>query len=304
MDTARRHVLETEELLEEILSFLQFKNLFYVRRVSKRWAGLIDRSANLQQKMFLRPRNPSELWVVDTKHKPGAHNYLNSKRYKHLDDKELAFRRVKISEGNKKSIAPVTLNPILKDDNISHPRLSNALRVTAGCEIEVVTHRSWIDALWDGNTHHPTNASFWNTFLTDPPCHKVDVQLFALRLDDTAPPLRPSSLHPNPIMATVSFPDSQRLTIESSAGVRMRDVLLASLTTRGDAQGGRVRDRSWSGRDSTVRDVVEAVSREVGSEGISERWGVFFRLRLCKVGDAQVLLATDEERDAANLGWR
>lgn len=84
----------------------------------------------------------------------------------------------------------------------------------------------------------------------------------------------------------------------------MRDVLLASLTTRGNAQGGPVRGRSWRRRDATVRDVVEAVSREVGSEGISERWGMFFRLRLCKVGDAQLLLATDEERAAANADWK
>ena len=302
VDAACERVFRTEELFEGVLSFLPFRNLFYVRGVSKRWASGIDGSVTLQQKMFFRPRDEPELWVVDRKHKPGAHNY--GKRYKHFNDSELKFRRVKTPEVYKKSVTPVTLNPILKNDNISHPRLSNALRVTVGCEIEVVTHRSWTDALWDGNSHHPTNASFWNTFLTDPPCHKVDVQLFALRLDDTVPPLRPSSLHPNPIMATVSFPDSQRLTIESSAGVRMRDVLLASLTTRGDAQGGRVVGRSWRGRDSTVRDVVEAVSREVGSEGISERWGVFFRLRLWKVGDAQVLLATDEERAAANLGWR
>jgi hypothetical protein len=302
MDATSRRVLETEELLEGILSFLPFKNLFYVRRVSKRWAGLIDRSANLQQKMFLRPRDLPELWAVDRRHRPGANSYR--KGYKHLNNTDFRFRRVKAPEDDKKSATPAVLNPLLDNDHISYSGLPNALRVATGCEIEVVTHRSWTDALWDGNTHHPTNASFWNTFLADPPCHKVEVQLFSLRLDDIVPPTRPSNLHPNPIMATVSFPDSQRLTIESSAGVRMRDVLLASLTTRGDAQGGRVRGRSWRGRDSTVRDVVEAVSREVGSEGISERWGVFFRLRLCKVGDAQVLLATDEERVAANLGWR
>lgn len=61
MNTARKSVFATGELFEGILSFLPFKTLFYIRRVSKRWATVIDGSVTLQQKMFLRPRDEPEL---------------------------------------------------------------------------------------------------------------------------------------------------------------------------------------------------------------------------------------------------
>lgn len=80
-DTARERVFKTEELLEGILSFLPFKTLFYIRRVSKRWAEGIDGSIVLQQKMFLRPRDQPELWRLDDQH---------------LIDTGVGFRRVRI----------------------------------------------------------------------------------------------------------------------------------------------------------------------------------------------------------------
>lgn len=72
---ARKSVFATEELFEGILSFLPFKPLFYIRRVSKRWATAIDGFATLQQKMFLRPRDEPELWIVERSRKVGAHQF-------------------------------------------------------------------------------------------------------------------------------------------------------------------------------------------------------------------------------------
>lgn len=99
----------------------------------------------------------------------------------------------------------------------------------------MVTYRGWTDAFWDQSHSNAANASFWDTFLTDPPCDKVEVEAIGLRLDDTAPPSQASTSHPNPIVATVDFPDPERLTLSSISGDRMRDVLLASLTARGNA---------------------------------------------------------------------
>lgn len=47
-------VFNTAELLENILSFLPFKNLFGVMRVSKQFKSAIDNSPTLQRMIFLR----------------------------------------------------------------------------------------------------------------------------------------------------------------------------------------------------------------------------------------------------------
>ena len=158
MDTARERVFATEELFEGILSFLPFKKLFYIRRVSKRWAEGIDGSVTLQQKMFLQPRDQPELWIVDRKHKLGANNYR--KKYEHLNDTELKFKRVKVSEDDSRPITPVTLNPLLKDDNNTVISRSNIFRMAIGCDFEEATNCGSTDAFRDQGNSSVANASF------------------------------------------------------------------------------------------------------------------------------------------------
>lgn len=299
MGAARERVFTTEELLEGILSFLPFKTLFYIRRVSKSWAGSIDGSATLQQKMFLRPRDQPELWILDQKHKVGAHQFEG--KYEHLNDTELKFRRVKVPEDNQKPVTPVTLNPLLDDGNNTVTRRSNILRMAIGCEFESATFRGWTDPFSDQSHGSAANASFWNTFVTDPPCHKVAVEMFGLRLNDIKLPPRLSQ--GRPLLAAVNFSSTGCLPIVSNAGVRMRDVLLQCLTARGFAQGGPLQRVLWRCHGATIHDAVHAVEGRFGRECFSKRWGLFLRLRLYRVGGAQPLLATDEERVAANLDW-
>ena len=83
----------------------------------------------------------------------------------------------------------------------------------------------------------------------------------------------------------------------------MCDVLPPCLTARGYAQGGHAGRWLWRSRDAMIRDAVEAMKQRLGSKCISKRWGLFLRLRLYRVGGAQPLLATDEERVAANVNW-
>jgi hypothetical protein len=300
METARERVFQTEELFEGILFFLPFKKLFYIRRVSKRWADGIDESVTLQQKMFLRPRDQPELWVVDRKHKVGVRKFKT--KYAYLNDTELSFRRVKIPQDDAEVATPITLNPMLANGNIDSLRC-NAMRVAVGCEIEIVTYQGWVDALGDQDNSNAANTSFWNTFLTDPPCHKVEAQMLMLRLDDTAPPWQSPEPDRIPITARVRFAEPQHLTIESGAGVRMRDVLLPCLTARGDAWGRSPESQSWKRRGATIRDAIEALKDEVGGEGISTRWGLLMRLRLFRVGNAQPVIATDGDRAAVNKYW-
>lgn len=53
MDLPVSSVLETYELLERILLNVPMKQLFVVRRTSKAWSYLIERSQSLQKRMFL-----------------------------------------------------------------------------------------------------------------------------------------------------------------------------------------------------------------------------------------------------------
>lgn len=70
MDSPTSGVLDTYELLENILLRVPMKQLFVVQRVSKTWKDIIERSQSLRKKMFLladgeplRPR--TVLHVVD-----------------------------------------------------------------------------------------------------------------------------------------------------------------------------------------------------------------------------------------------
>jgi hypothetical protein len=53
-DASRQAVLQTNELLESILSFLPQKDLFVVGRVSKSWRAAIVGSLGMRRKMMLR----------------------------------------------------------------------------------------------------------------------------------------------------------------------------------------------------------------------------------------------------------
>lgn len=293
MATARNRVFETEELFEGILSFLPFKDLFYIRRVSKRWAGGIDGSASLQQKMFLRHRDQSQLWILDRKHKVGANQYR--KKYAHLNDTEMNFQRVKVPREDSKSITPVTLNPMLQNDNI-HPHGPNVLRMAIGHEFEEVTYRGRTDAFWDNGN---SDASFWDTFVTGPPCDKIAVKLFSLYFGNGHPPPTEQSTR-RPIQTGVAF---SNFAIEVDTGVRMRDILLAGLTAHGDVRGWFAMPLAWRRCGGTILDAVEAAKKDFGNEYVSERPRIYLKLLLIRVGSAQPLLATDEERADANLAW-
>lgn len=84
----------------------------------------------------------------------------------------------------------------------------------------------------------------------------------------------------------------------------MRDVLQACLTTRGHARGLFVDpQREWKRKDATVLDAVKVVLEKADKKRISKRPRVALNIRLIGVGSAKPLLATDEERVAANKDW-
>jgi hypothetical protein len=292
-DTPRESVFGTAELLENILSFLPVKNVFCVQIVSKTWSSVIGSSVTLQQKMFLRPRDRPELWILDKKHKVGANHY--GRQYEHLNDTELKFQRIKDPQDDKKTLTPVTLNPMLENDNSFR---ANVLRMAVGSTYESVKYCGRIDAL------HDHDASFWRTYLTDPPCHRVDVQLLQLHLHKCVPPTLQMNRDPIGIHAEVAFPGAAGLTIESDEGLRMNNILQACLTARGQARTWFLDLLPWKDNDATIREAADVVKPKLGGgEPIAKSPRMSLRLRLIRVGSAAALLATDEERLAANVDW-
>lgn len=62
-DASRQAVLQTNELLEGILSFLPPKQLFVDQRACKQWRNVVASSPELQKKMFLRVAEvPRQRW--------------------------------------------------------------------------------------------------------------------------------------------------------------------------------------------------------------------------------------------------
>jgi hypothetical protein len=177
---ARKEVLETCELLENIFSFLPAKNIFRVRRVSKLWKDNIAASVQLQERMFLRLDNkPHEIWTLETRHKIDANQFR--KRYSYLNDKEMKFQRVKsvdfAPDSDEEAMCPVTLNPMLTR---VLPRLPNVLRIYTGPwgdnreTPETANFLSWVDL-----SQH-SKSDFWDTNLTDPACHRASINSFSV----------------------------------------------------------------------------------------------------------------------------
>ncbi|KAF2167177.1 hypothetical protein M409DRAFT_22606 [Zasmidium cellare ATCC 36951] len=61
---ARNAVLNTAELLENVLFNLPARQLFTVKRVSRRFKAAVEKSIDIQSKMFLRMQEPDESWGV------------------------------------------------------------------------------------------------------------------------------------------------------------------------------------------------------------------------------------------------
>jgi len=81
----------------------------------------------------------------------------------------------------------------------------------------------------------------------------------------------------------------------------MRDVLLRCLIARGCAQGDVSNRCTWTSRGTTILGAAEVMKWM--HRTTADKWGMFFRLRLHRVGSAQPLIAMDQERPAANAGW-
>ena len=167
---ARKAVLSTPELLENILVFLPARNIFGITRVSRALRDCVATSPTIQEKLFLRPSGPpKEVWQVLG---PQFSCYFAIRKRCYLKVKDQ-------SECDPESeclVMPVCLNPCARIIKASSnynveinmpkihsvsPRLAHLLKV-------------------DGSA---TQISFMDTYIAQPTCEKTDVRLHIALVD-------------------------------------------------------------------------------------------------------------------------
>jgi len=119
--SASQSVLNTTELLEQILSYLPMPKIVGKTRVSRNWKAVIEGSPALQRELFLRHRD-SEAEVIWFDHwfpKPQdlAHNLST-------EQKELLNSLVNTPV----YITPIELNPLVNWENLAGPHVSHEMR--------------------------------------------------------------------------------------------------------------------------------------------------------------------------------
>jgi hypothetical protein len=298
LDSSRRAVFDTNELLEHILSYLPFNQLFVLQSVSKQWRGVITSSPGLQEKMHLRPHSttPEETWILENYDYHGP--LVNLSMYKMAVDRAGAprFRRndgIKTMLG--KSLVPLTLNPMLSLAD-PHPIVDNGmgrvlLRDNTGVGRMPAIERSCLSfsdtvsiCLRPGDIRQ--NCSMRNLCLSDPPSRVAEVKLMVKF--HGAKPYQP--------YAQRSFLYQRTgFRVVSEAGITIGDILTAASKSTGynccEFDDGYV----WRDLNTEVKDMASGTKRPSGMTGTWEVESVTLYIDLLGL-ENRPLVVTEEER--------
>lgn len=314
LKAARKKVMEINELLELILTFLPAKRIFSILTVSKYWNRVIVNSAQLQQKMFLRLRNkPYEFWTVDAKHKPGANRFPDAE---HLNDTELKFRRVESFPNIEMPAAkPSTLNPMLRDNSSYSDR--NALDVYLPDKCGWwgnLRYSGWINP-------HQHDESLWETYLTDPPCYEAEVVIFNFFFGDYdvgtgiwTPPNVPADHEEDAhkawddpgTKAEIFFHRGDTL-VKPDEPLTIGDVLKPAFETRHEAycRSPLIPVLDHYIDDATMHEVFDGLKARLGAKSLPKRVYMKLYMRVhSSQGQPKIILPTDEQRAQANAEWK
>lgn len=172
-----QQVLNTTELLENILSFLPMPHVLGKSRVSRKWKAVIDNSPALQNKLFLRHKgNQTEVLRCD-------HLFPDSIDWPQDWIEDIGYEQVSLlysSAGKPVYTTPIELNPLLGWENqaklhvthkmavarpkLSHPSLARLKVILGKYSTAYVRHRfgqSW--------QREQFNSSWCKMCLTEPP---------------------------------------------------------------------------------------------------------------------------------------
>jgi len=201
-NAVRKAVLETNELLEAVLSQLPMQNLLLVRRVCKAWNALILTSPRILRKLFLAPERDTKEWIINRETRVVMqYSESNIKRY----GRQGSDRQGSIITGK--------LNPLLltgETDEVKNA-MTHEQRYER-CETLTLTCRPNLRLLG------LPNRLVHRMYVCQPPCIKFDMYIEYYQ----AKPRRkvPSFWSP---------PKKVRVLVENAKGVTFADVLRGML---------------------------------------------------------------------------
>ena len=293
LNSSRRAVFDTNELLENILSYLPFKELFVVQSVSKQWRGVITSSPGLQEKMLLRPHSTTskETWILENYDYDGPLTSLPA--YEWVVDQAGAsrFRRndgIKTMLG--KLLVPLTLNPILSLAD-PHPESENGYNNTgvgrmAAIERSCLSFSDTVSVcIRPGDLRQ--DCSMRKLCLSDPPSRVAEVKLMVKF--HGAKPYQPYA------QRSSKFYQRKGFRVVSEAGITIGDILTAALKSTGynccEFDDGYV----WRDLRTEVKDMTRGTKRPSGMTGTWEVESITLYIDLLRL-ENRPLVVTDEER--------
>lgn len=238
LDSSRRAVFDTNELLENILSYLPLQELFNLQRVSQQWRGVIAASPGLQEKMFLRLQSatPEDTWTVDLYNPRASHKILSRTEREDAAAGSPKFRRVDGDQTEKQGhYIPTTLNPLMRISSCGRTRRHGFLiarslfdhptpyRNHLNPVLATMTAIERVFASWTDVVTvriHPTafrrNSSFLDMYLSNPPCRVAEGNIMV-------------KFKGSRTLSTAT-PEPQRgFRIESDTGITLGNVVTAAL---------------------------------------------------------------------------
>jgi hypothetical protein len=311
LDSSRRAVFDTNELLENILSYLPFKELFVLQSVSRQWRGVIASSPGLQETMFLRPHSTTSknTWILENfaYHAPlenigGYRNYV-----------ELAgVPRFRLNDGRKTSrcapLIPLTLNPVFRlvdyfhvNDSYDNGWVLNrhyevALLGVASMPAVARSCISLVDtvAMCISPAALRRDCSLRDLYISEPPCRVADVKLLVKFQGEKpcVPRLTNETLNPG-----------TGFRVESESGITIGDILKAASNSTEfnccEFDDGYM----WKDLRTEMEDMISGTERPDGLTGVWDVEDITLYIDLLK-GDARPLVVTEDERLAVAIRER
>lgn len=284
---AFRGVLETSELLESIVCCLPPKKILDVQRVAKQWKNVIAGSPSIQEKLFARRENKEqEIWVLVERDHP-----VNGP----LSDRPLRVKT--LPPPNILAIIPVTLNPMLHVSRSWFRPIGVVFPISMLPTLTRVGFSAWANAL------RYNESCVRNMLITDPPCTAARIEYLIVRFGFPESRL----LHPKPDYFDRNHPMQDPLsirvsgiTVRSSAGLTMRDVLKAAMTGRGKARCTLSNWDYYERRDTTMYEMIDIMMQALGWTSVPESPYMELCMEISTAGATSIMIATEEDREMAN----
>jgi hypothetical protein len=305
LDSARRAVFDTNELLENILSYLPSSELFMLQSVSKQWRGVMSSSPGLQERMFLRSQSSTakETWTLDGYNRSVPFRKISA--YQRYTERAGVpkFRRVHDDKaGNGIFLSPLTLNPILHladfvqipDSGSVIKKANSPFTMSRPCkgifaDLAAVQRICCASADAASTRVRPValrrQCSLWNVYLSDPPCRVARVKIVVK--------------YQGPQPYRLPAPDSWAgFHVKSDAGITFGDILLAASSTGMfnccEFDDGYV----WKDLRTEMKEMIDDAAAPSGWMSMDEVEEVTLHIQLVQDGKVRPVVVTEEDRAA------